>query len=170
MLPLVRKELPPLIMMATPHLNKRRQTILVVEDEAAIRNVLHIILRRMGHTVLEACDGAEGLTVSRKFNGPIDLLIADVRMPKVDGPTMAHQLQAERPGIQVLLMSGYSTESVPNDLIKDFLHKPFLPVAVEQKVREMLARDDGISTERGLRLTSAPVRSASANNPGRGTA
>jgi DNA-binding NtrC family response regulator len=63
----------------------------------------------------------------------------------MDGPTMARQLQAERPGMKVLLISGYSAESVPNDLTKDFLHKPFLPAAIEQKVQEMLARDEAIS-------------------------
>jgi two-component system, cell cycle sensor histidine kinase and response regulator CckA len=117
----------------------------VIEDEAAIRNLLLIILQRMGHIVLEARDGAEGLTVAREFNDRIDLVIADIRMPRMDGPTMARQLQAERPGMKVLLISGYSAESVPNDLTKDFLHKPFLPAAIEQKVQEMLARDEAIS-------------------------
>jgi two-component system, cell cycle sensor histidine kinase and response regulator CckA len=80
----------------------------VIEDEAAIRNLLLIILQRMGHIVLEARDGAEGLTVAREFNDRIDLVIADIRMPRMDGPTMARQLQAERPGMKVLLISGYS--------------------------------------------------------------
>lgn len=125
--------------------NGRNRTILVVEDEAVIRYILHIILKRMGHNVLEAGDGAEGLTVSRKFNDQIDLVIADIRMPRMDGPTMVRQLQAERPGMKVLLISGYSAESVPNDLTKDFLHKPFLPAAIEQKVQAMLAREKEIS-------------------------
>ena len=117
----------------------------MIEDEPAIRNLLLIILQRMGHNVLEAGDGAEGLTVSRKFNGRIDLIVADIRMPRIDGPTMVRQLQAERPGMKVLLISGYSPESVPSDLMKDFLHKPFLPAAIEQKVQEMLARDEALS-------------------------
>ena len=128
-------------MAAAPYFNERSFTILVVEDEALIRDFLHIVLTRMGHVVLEARDGAEGLTISRNFNGRIDLVISDVRMPKVDGPTMVRLLQAKRPGMKVLLISGDSAESLPNDSRKNFLHKPFPPAAIEQKVQEMLARD-----------------------------
>jgi two-component system, cell cycle sensor histidine kinase and response regulator CckA len=132
-------------MATTPYRDGRSCTILVVEDEAIIRYILQVVLKRMGHVVLEACDGAEGLAVSRKFNKRIDLVIADIRMPRMDGPTMVRQLQAERPGMKVLLISGYSVESVPTDLMEDFLHKPFLPAAIEQKVQEMLTREKGIS-------------------------
>ena len=131
-------------MAATPYCNERRSTILVVEDEALIRDFLHIVLKGMGHVVLEARDGAEGLTVSRNFNGRIDLVIADVRMPKVDGPTMVRLLQAKRPGMKVLLISGDSAESLPNDSRKNFLHKPFPPAVIEQKVQEILARDKAL--------------------------
>jgi len=114
---------------------------LVVEDEATIRYILRIVLGRMGYFVLEGSNGADGLNVSQTFNGRIDLVISDVRMPKMDGPEMVRHIQAERPGIKVLLISAYSTESVPPDLSKDFLAKPFLPAAIEKKVQEMLAGD-----------------------------
>ena len=143
--PVALKWLLPLSITATPYFNERSFTILVVEDEALIRDFLHIVLKRMGHVVLEARDGAEGLTVSRNFNGRIDLVIADVRMPKVDGPTMVRLLQAKRPGMKVLLISGDSAESLPNDSKKNFLHKPFPPAAIEQKVQEILARDEALS-------------------------
>lgn len=136
-------------MAPTPHHNGRRKTVLIVEDEAVIRDVLHKVLKRMGHVVLEACDGEEGLTVSRKFNERIDLVIADIQMPRMDGPTLARHLQADRHGMKVLLISGYSAESVPKDLMKDFLNKPFLPSAIEQKVQEMLAREKEISLVKG---------------------
>ena len=139
------KRLLPLSMTATPYFNERSFTILVVEDEALIRDFLHIVLTRMGHVVLEARDGAEGLTISRNFNGRIDLVISDVRMPKVDGPTMVRLLQTKPPGMKVLLISGDSAESLPNDSRKNFLHKPFPPAAIEQKVQEMLARDEALS-------------------------
>jgi two-component system, cell cycle sensor histidine kinase and response regulator CckA len=116
-------------MAAALYRNGRNRTILVVEDEAVIRDILRIVLKRMGHVVLEACDGQEGLTISRKFNERIDLVISDIRMPRMDGPTMVRHLQAERPDVKVSLISGYSAESVPIDLIRDFLHKPFLPDA-----------------------------------------
>jgi two-component system, cell cycle sensor histidine kinase and response regulator CckA len=128
-------------MAATRCFNERSCTILVVEDEALIRETLHIVLKRMGHVVLEARDGAEGLTVSRNFNGRIDLVISDVRMPKMDGLTMVRLLKAKRPSMKVLLISGYSAGSVPNDWMKNFLHKPFPPAVIEQKVQEMLACD-----------------------------
>jgi len=131
-------------MGATPYFNERSRTILVVEDEALIRDSLRIVLKRMGHVVLEARDGAEGLTVSRNFNGRIDLVISDVRMPKVEGPTMVRLLAAKRPGMKVLLISGDSAESVPNGWMKNFLHKPFPPAAIEQRVQEMLARDEAL--------------------------
>jgi CheY-like chemotaxis protein len=131
-------------MTTTPCFRERSCTILVVEDEALIRDLLHIVLKRMGHVVLEARDGAEGLTVSRKFNGQIDLVIADVRMPKMDGLTMVRLLKAKRPGMKALLISGSSIESVPNDWMKNFLHKPFPPATIEQKVQEMLACDQAL--------------------------
>ena len=132
-------------MAATPYFNERSCTILVVDDEALIRDTLHIVLKRMGHVVLEACDGAERLIVSRNFKGRLDLVISDVRMPKVDGPTMVRLLQAKRFYMRVLLISAYSFESIPNDWMKNFLHKPFLPAAIEQKVQEMLACDEADS-------------------------
>ena len=143
--PVALKWLLPLSMTATPYFNEWSFTILVVEDEALIQDFLHIVLTRMGHVVLEARDGAEGLTISRDFNGRIDLVISDVRMPKVDGPTMVRLLQTKPPGMKVLLISGDSAESLPNDSRKNFLHKPFLPAIIEQKVREMLARDEALS-------------------------
>ena len=72
-------------------------------------------------------------------------VISDVRMPKVDGPTMVRLLQTKRPRMKVLLISGDSAQSVPNDWMKNFLHKPFPPAAIEQKVQEMLARDEALS-------------------------
>ena len=66
----------------------------------------------MGHVLLEACDGADGLTVSRNLGGRIDLVVTDVRMPKMDGSEMVSRLQLERPGIKVLFMSAYYTQSI----------------------------------------------------------
>jgi CheY-like chemotaxis protein len=127
-------------MATTPYRNESK-TILVVEDDATIRSIIRIVLERMGHVLLEAGDGAEGLTVSRNFSGRIDLVVSDVRMPKMDGPEMISRLQTERPGIRVLFMSAYSTQSLPADLREDFLPKPFLPAAIEKTVQEVFARD-----------------------------
>jgi CheY-like chemotaxis protein len=123
-----------------PYRNESK-TILVVDDDATIRSIVRIVLERMGHVLLEACDGADGLTVSRNFSGRIDLVVSDMRMPKMDGPEMVSRLQAERPGIKVLFMSAYYTQSPPPDRTEDFLPKPFLPAAIEKKVHEVFARD-----------------------------
>ena len=127
--------------MATMPYRNESKTILVVDDDATIRSIVRIVLERMGHVLLEAGDGAEGLTVSRNFSGRIDLVVSDVRMPKMDGPEMVSRLQAERPGIKVLFMSAYYTQSPPPDRTEDFLPKPFLPAAIEKKVHEVFARD-----------------------------
>jgi CheY-like chemotaxis protein len=137
--------------MATPpYRNERTKTILVVEDDPTIRNILRIVVERMGHVVLEACDGRDGLSVSRTFGERIDLVISDVGMPKMDGPEMVGCLQAERPGIKVLLISAYATDSIRPDLTQDFLAKPFLPAAVQKKVQEMFARDPADSEQEKL--------------------
>ena len=133
------KRLVSLRMATTPYRKERGNTILVVEDEAAVRSIVRIVLERMGHIVLEAGDGAEGLTVSRNFSGRIDLVISDMRMAKMDGPEMVSHLQAERPDIKVLFISAYATQSLPSDLTGEFLAKPFLPAAVEKKVQVMFA-------------------------------
>ena len=119
-------------MATTPFRNEPSKTILVVEDYDMIRSIVRIVLERMGHVVLEASDGVDGLTASRNFIGRIDLVISDVRMPKMDGPEMVSRLQIERPDIKVLLISAHSTESVPPDLREDFVAKPFLPAAIEK--------------------------------------
>jgi two-component system, cell cycle sensor histidine kinase and response regulator CckA len=93
-------------MAAVLYRNGRNRTILVVEDAGSNSGHPAYRLKRMGHVVLEACDGQEGLTISRKFNERIDLVISDIRMPKMDGPTMVRHLQADRPDVKVSLTSG----------------------------------------------------------------
>ena len=131
--------------LSNPYSAKQSRIVLVVEDEPAIREFLRMVLEGMGLVVLEANNGEEALAITRSFTGPIDLVISDVRMPKMDGTEMVYHLHGERPGIKVLLISGYSTESVPRDLTKDFLHKPFSPAKLRQKVKTMLARNPGTS-------------------------
>jgi len=128
-------------MGSKPDRKERSKTILVVEDDDLIRSIVRIVLERLGYVLLEACDGADGLIVSRNFSGRIDLVVSDVKMPIMDGPEMVSRLQVERPGIKVLLISAYSTQSLPPELTKDFLPKPFLPAGIEQKVQEIFARD-----------------------------
>jgi CheY-like chemotaxis protein len=123
------------------------ETLLVVENEAAIRNLLQIALRRNGYTVLAAESGREALEVVRGHSGSIDLLITDIMMPDMDGPELAKQLSMIRPETRTLFMSGYMDETLGEQGILpanvNFIQKPFSPKIIAQKVRDIL---DGTSS------------------------
>jgi nitrogen-specific signal transduction histidine kinase/CheY-like chemotaxis protein len=119
-----------------------RETILLVEDEPAVRGLVHETLRLHGYTVLEARHGIEALLASTRYVGSIHLLLTDVVMPQMSGPEVAEKILTLRPEIKVLYMSGY-----PDHPLFDrgsvsrqtgFLQKPFSPPVLAQKVREVL--------------------------------
>jgi DNA-binding NtrC family response regulator len=119
------------------------ETLLVVENEGAIRALVKMALERQGYTVMSAESGSEALALAADHQGPIDLLITDVVMPDLRGPDLAKQMVAERPGLATLFMSGYmddalgeETSSLPVPV--DFIQKPFLPSALVAKVRQLL--------------------------------
>ena len=115
--------------------NPDQTVILVVDDEVLIRNIARIILEAEGYFILAADDGKEALEMSRKFPGTIHGVLSDVKIPKVDGLELAATILVERPGIKVLLMSGYvdaPAENVP------FLQKPFGPEVLKQRIRQIL--------------------------------
>jgi DNA-binding response OmpR family regulator len=121
------------------------ETLLVVENEPAIRALVKMALERHGYTVLSAESGSEALSLAADNHGPIDLLITDVVMPDLRGPDLARRLVTARPGLTTLFMSGYmddtlgeETSSLP--VLVDFIQKPFLPSALIAKVRELLDR------------------------------
>ena len=125
------------------------ETILVVEDEAGVRELACQFLRVKGYTVLEAQGGQQALDIAGKYPGPIHLLLSDMVMPKMNGGELASHLKAIRPDIRVAFMSGYS-EFSRGDLGHDFpeapmLQKPFSPVSLVEMVREALTRS---STEK----------------------
>ena len=119
-----------------------RETILLVEDEPAVRGLVHETLRLHGYTVLEARHGIEALLTSAKYGGPIHLLLTDVVMPQMSGPEVAEKLLSVRPEIKVLYMSGYPDHPVfdRGNVSREtgFLPKPFSPHGLVQKVREVL--------------------------------
>ena len=122
-----------------------RETILLVEDEPAVRGLVHETLRLHGYTVLEARHGIEALMTGAKHQGPIHLLLTDVVMPQMSGPEVAEKIQIVRPGIKVLYMSGYPDHPVfeQGGISRDasFLPKPFTPNVLAKKVRDVL---DGV--------------------------
>jgi two-component system, cell cycle sensor histidine kinase and response regulator CckA len=119
-------------------------TILLVDDDEALRRLARLILMQQGFHVIEAPDGAEALEVVSAYAEPVDLLLTDVIMPKVNGLVLAQRLLQERPGIRVLYMSGYVEKSILlakySELI--LLQKPFTPVALIAAVRQVLASEE----------------------------
>ena len=119
-----------------------RETILLIEDEPAVRGLVHETLRLHGYTVLEARHGIEALLASAKYVGPIHLLLTDVVMPQMSGPEVAEKILTVRPGVKVLYMSGYPDHPVfdQGSVSREtgFLPKPFSPHVLTQKVRDVL--------------------------------
>ena len=114
--------------------------VLVAEDEVVVRNIVCLLLQREGHQVLSAADGKEALEVAREYRGTIDLLLSDVKMPHMDGISLAEHIINERPGIRVLLMSGKVSEDVRKENIRlPFLRKPIVPSVFRDKVRAVLS-------------------------------
>ena len=116
-------------------------TILLVDDDEALRRLVWRILTQQGFRIIEASDGAEALQVASAYAEPIDLLLTDVIMPKVNGLVLAGRLLHERPGIGVLYMSGYVENSIlaakhPESIV---LQKPFTADTLIAAVRQMLA-------------------------------
>jgi CheY-like chemotaxis protein len=120
------------------------ETVLVVEDEAGVRELACQFLRVKGYTVLEAKDGPEALDIAGRTPGMIHLVLSDMVMPRMNGGELAERLKAIRPDIRVAFMSGYS-EFSRGDLGRGFpdapiLQKPFSPASLVEIVREGLAR------------------------------
>ena len=128
-----------------PPENSGTETLLIVENEPAIRNLLQVALRRNGYTVLAAESGREALELVRNHDGAIDLLITDVMMPDMDGPELVRQLSTILPDTRTLFMSGYMDDTLGERGIlssnANFIQKPFSPRTIAQKVRDIL---DGV--------------------------
>jgi PAS domain S-box-containing protein len=118
------------------------ETILVVEDEDAVRQIAITVLRRAGYHVLSASNPGEALLICEQQKTRIHLLLSDVILPRASGPELAERLRAGRPEMKVLFMSGYPGEAVVQHGIMDssvaFLQKPITPDMLTRKVREVL--------------------------------
>jgi len=118
------------------------ETLLLVDDEPSIRRLARKVLDRQGYTVLEAGDGVEAIEVLERHDGPVDLVISDVVMPRMGGGELASRLASARPELPVLLISGYAEDPNVRQSIADsgsaFLEKPFTPNALARKVRSII--------------------------------
>ena len=119
------------------------ETILLVEDEVRIRDLAGKFLTNTGYTVLAAGNGAEALYLVQHHTSPVDLLVTDMIMPKLDGKELVRQLARSVPRLKVLYISGYSNPSGPEIAIDEsasYLPKPFSMEQLVRKVREVLGR------------------------------
>jgi two-component system, cell cycle sensor histidine kinase and response regulator CckA len=118
------------------------ETILLVEDEPAVRSLSRMVLEMYGYTVLEAGNGGEALRRGEAHDGPIHLLLTDVVMPGMGGREVAERLRPRHPAMRVLYVSGYTDDAVVRHGVlaaeTAFLQKPFTPVTLASKVREVL--------------------------------
>lgn len=119
------------------------ETVLLVEDEPLVRAMVARVLEDEGLTVLEAANGEEALRLAEKrMAGSIDLLLTDVVIPRMGGIELAEQFKVYHPDTRILLTSGYTDEAVIQHGALDpdtlFMQKPFLPIDLLHKVREVL--------------------------------
>jgi len=122
-----------------------RATVLIVEDEAALRQLVGSMLEEQGYLVLQAENGLDAIALAERHRGTLDLLITDVVMPRLSGPELAQQLRSLRPGLEVLFMSGYNDSRLVGrggeQVQFNLLVKPFTPDQLIQRVVELTATE-----------------------------
>jgi two-component system, cell cycle sensor histidine kinase and response regulator CckA len=128
------------------------ETILLVEDDEAVRAVAERALNRFGYQVLSASRGEDALRIADEHDGAIELLLTDIMMPGMNGVEVAASVARRRPGIQVFFMSGYADQDLVRQGLLEpgthFLQKPFTPQELATRIRGILDRnptgsDDG---------------------------
>jgi two-component system NtrC family sensor kinase len=127
--------------LRTPVIAAGSATVLLVEDESAVRTLVRTVLTRGGYQVLEAADGEAALALARSHDGAIDLLLTDIVMPKMNGRDLASAVGDVRPGTRILFMSGYESAADEEDDTASagaFIQKPFVAEALARKVRQVL--------------------------------
>jgi PAS domain S-box-containing protein len=118
------------------------ETVLVAEDEDGVRQVVRAVLENQGYTVLHAATGSEAVRMASEHRGPIDLVLTDGVMPDLGGRALAEVVRAQRPDARVLYMSGYTDDAVIRSGVEAsrdwFIQKPFTPMSLARRVREVL--------------------------------
>jgi PAS domain S-box-containing protein len=138
----VEEELPPEPSVPETDSPRGSETVLVVDDQPDIRELIRKVLHHDGYLVLEAASGSEAIRIAERWEGPVELLVTDVMMPNMRGPEVAAAVRELRPNIEVLFISGYAHgTTLPSDLVADpltFLAKPFKPSELGDRVRAIL--------------------------------
>jgi len=127
---------------SAPESIRGTETILLVEDEVAVRSLVRDTLRSYGYHVLEAQGADHAVSILEEYAEPIHLLLTDVIMPQVSGRELARRLLPVHPEAEILFMSGYTDNAIVRHGVLDantfFLQKPFMPKTLVTKVREVL--------------------------------
>jgi PAS domain S-box-containing protein len=141
-LPRVQELADPKQEVVIPGVNKGSETVLLVEDDGAVRELASMILSSNGYLVLPAQDALEAEHFSANHSGEIHLLLTDIMMPGTSGRELARRISARHPRARVLYMSGYTDNVLAQGGVLEegvsFLQKPFTPAALSQKVRDVL--------------------------------
>jgi two-component system cell cycle sensor histidine kinase/response regulator CckA len=133
----------PALLSSTASDRQGHETLLIAEDEPSVRNFVASALRHDGYRLLIASSAEEALTVAGGHDGPIDLLLTDAMMPGKSGIELAGLLTAQRPRLPVIIMSGYTEETLDMPDLKEpieLLQKPFSPRELRRRIREVLDR------------------------------
>ncbi|WP_287155303.1 response regulator [Candidatus Solincola tengchongensis] len=121
---------------------KPEAKLLIVDDNEGVRHLVSRWLERAGFRVEEASDGAEAVEMVRK--NPPDVILADIRMPKIDGIELARIVKSEFPGIKIILMTAYSSPQTiaqaKREGVDDYLEKPFTKDQVEKMALDIISR------------------------------
>lgn len=120
--------------------NRGRETILLVEDDASVRDLVRDELKKLGYRVLESKNGLEACLVATQQIGSYQLLLTDVVMPGMSGTELAQHLRILKPDLRILFISGYADDVGigATDQLSDYLQKPFTPEALSQRIRRLL--------------------------------
>jgi len=121
-----------------------KKTILFVEDEDSLRNVISDFLTGFGYHMLTATNGRDALAIATAHDGPIDLLLTDVTMPQMSGPELARKIRATRPEMKVMFISGYSQTILESFDVNDsgtaLVQKPFTIRVLAARLQELFAK------------------------------
>lgn len=122
--------------------DRRTETVLLIEDDHGVRNILREMLERSGYSVMEASDGEEGVAVYRNHGEGIHLIISDVMMPKKNGRQVYDEIKELNRDAKVLFMSGYAADILDNSMVTknghNFIAKPMRPQELLGKIRQIL--------------------------------
>jgi len=147
-LPRVEQAIAPDMLAKAEEPSRGNETLLVAEDEEALREAVCDYLSSLGYTVLAAGSGLEALSAASQHEGHIDLLITDLVMPKMSGRELSQMLGSLRPDLKTIYMSGYSDNSIMRHDIQEmgatFLQKPFSLGTIARKVRETLGHSEAV--------------------------